>query len=299
MALLLRERILSEEVAPRRSHAQPRRLQALRGFAGALAAGASLALATAVAALFIVASPGGGPAVEDAAASVRQAAKLTVASAKESGTAVVRITNDHELWAQKTIRWNGGDLSVSDDAPQRPGHARSELLLVDGLIYGIDPADGAWVEQGGPENIDPDSGTTPDEYLAAVGEDVGGATLRRLTDAMTGLTTEQLEDGSTVYTGSVAAKEIARESGYKEGQTIRVLPFGYVAHGEGADPAAAVAAALTVGADGIVRDITVTWGSGASAWVYRVSYSRLGATPALEAPADARSLLRDRLRAGE
>jgi hypothetical protein len=59
-----------------------------------------------------------------------------------------------------------------------------------------------------------------------------------------------------------------------------VLPFGYVAHDAAADPAAALQAAVTVGADGIIREITVTWGTGASAWTYTVTYSRLGATPA-------------------
>jgi hypothetical protein len=74
-------------------------------------------------------------------------------------------------------------------------------------------------------NIDPGSGTTPDEYLAAAREDVGGVTLRRITNAMTGLTTSRLDDGSTVYGGSVAAGLITTDSGFKEGVSIRVLPL--------------------------------------------------------------------------
>ena len=122
------------------------------------------------------------------------------------------------------------------DVPKRPGKAGSRFLLVDGTMYGVDPDDGGWVVLGSPDSIDPDSGTTPDEYLAAVREDVGGATLRRITDGMTGLTTRQLDDGSTVYSGTVAAGLIARETGFKEGESIRVLPFGYVAHDEAAIP---------------------------------------------------------------
>jgi hypothetical protein len=128
-----------------------------------------------------------------------------------------------------------------------------------------------------------------------VGEDVGGVTLRRITDGMTGLTTRQLGDGSTVYGGTVAAGLVARESGFKEGRSIRVLPFGYVANAEADDPAAPLQAAVTVGADGIVREITVTWGTGNSAWRYTVAYSHLGATPAPVAP-KARDTLRERLR---
>jgi Sigma-70, region 4 len=138
--------------------------------------------------------------------------------------------------------------------------------------------------------FDPDSGTTPDEYLAAVREDVGGVTLRRIIGAMSGLTTSRRADGSTVYRGTVAAGQIARESGFKEGQAIRVLPFGNVAHDEASNPAAPLDTAVTVGADGIVREIAVTWGTRASAWRYTVTYAEVGTTSALVAPENARSL---------
>ena len=192
------------------------------------------------------------------------------------------------------MRWNGADVAIDDDSPGRQDRPGSELLVVDGTLYGLD-VDGSWVAQGSPDNIDPDSGTTPDEYLAAVREDVGGATLRRITGGMTGLTTRRLDDGSTVYSGTVAAGLIARETGFKEGQAIRVLPFGYVAHDEAADPAALLDVAVTVGADGIVREIAVTWGTNSSAWTYTVAYSDLGATPAPVAPENARDLLRERI----
>jgi hypothetical protein len=117
-----------------------------------------------------------------------------------------------------------------------------------------------------------------------VQEDVGGATLRRITNGVTGPTTRQLDDGSTVYSGTVAAGLIARETGFKEGASIRVLPFGYVAHDEAADPAATLRTAVTVGADGVVREIAVTRGVGASGWSFRVTYSGLGTTPAPTAP---------------
>ena len=298
-ARLLRDRILTEPVPRNR----PRR----RALRPALpAAGAAVAAAAVIGALVLVGTPGGGGNVEDAAAAVQQAAAVTAASAERSGTAVVRITQGDELWAAKTIRWNGDDLSLSDGSPGRASASAAarraacsectspavktgaEFLLVDGMMYGIDPEDGGWVELGSPESIDPDSGTTPAEYLAATREDVGGATLRRLTDAMTGLATTRLEDGSTVYSGSVAAGLVARESGFKEGESIRVLPFGYVAHGKAADPSARLDAAITVGADGVVRELAVTW----PGWTYAVSYSGLGSTSAPEAPENARPLRR-------
>jgi hypothetical protein len=188
-------------------------------------------------------------------------------------------------------------VAVSRDHPERRGKAGDELLVVDGVLYGIDPVDGTWVVLGDPKGIDPDSGTTPAEYLAAVRGDVGGATLRRLVDGMTGLTTDDLGDGGTVYSGSVAAGLVARESGFKEGQAIRVFPFGYVAHDEAADPDTPLDAAVTVDGDGFIREIAVRWGTDASAWTYTVTYSHLGETPAPVAPENARPM-RERLRAG-
>jgi hypothetical protein len=168
---------------------------------------AALGAAAAVAATALtVGWPGGSRGVESATAAVQKAATVTAASAERSGTAVVRMTHDGEPWAGSTVRWHEGDLSVARDVPAGD---RRPLLLVDGMLYGAD-VDGAWIELGSPDRIDPGSGTTPDEYLAATREDVGGATLRRTTRAMSGLTTAQLPDGSTVYRGAVAAGLIAR-----------------------------------------------------------------------------------------
>ena len=262
---------------------RPRRRPALPAVGGALA--------VAVAAVTLLALPQiGGHGVGDATAAAKRAATLTAASAERSGTATVRITRGGRPWAATSIRWHGDDLAVASQIPRRRGHVGGGLLVVDGTLYGVDPADGSWVVLGDETSIDPDSGTTPDEYLAAVREDVGGATLRRLTDEMAGVTTQQLPSGSTVYTGKARAGSIARESGFKEGRSIRVLPFGYVAHDEAADPSALLDVAITVAPHGLVRELAVSWGAGESAWRYTVTYDGLGTTAALVAPANARPL---------
>lgn len=274
--------------APRGGRPRPR-----RRLVRVSTAAVSLVAAAAVAAAFLTVS---SPRVPSAAAAVRKAATVTAASAERSGTAVVRITHGGKLWAATTIRWHGRDVEISRGYPRRHGPG-SKLLVVDGVMYGHgdEPHRAGWVKLGDPRNIATDSGTTPDEYLAAVREDVGGATLRRISDGMTRLTTRHLRDGSTVYSGTVAAGLIASQSGFKEEQAIRVLPFGFVAHDEAANPTNPLQASVTVGADGVVRQITVTWGTGASAWNYTVAYSRLGTTPALVAPRNAPPL-RDVLR---
>lgn len=263
----------ADPVAAPRSHR--------RGLVGASLAGVSVAVAALTVALLVT-----GSGSSDARAAVRKAATVTAASADGSGTATVRITHDGELWAAKRISWNGNDLSVADTSPGRDGRAGGEMRVVDGMMYAPDPRGHGWIELGPPESVDPDSGTTPAEYLAAVREDVGGETLRRITDGITGLGTQRLADGSTVYAGTVAAGLIARELGFKEGQAIRVLPFGYVAHDQGADPTAPIQVAVTVDAGGVVRELAVSWGT----WRYTVGYSSLGTTPAPVAPANARGL---------
>jgi hypothetical protein len=245
-------------------------------------------VAVAIAAAFLTI---GSPAGEDASAAFERAAAQSAASAEQAGTAVVRITHEGRPWAGTTVRWNGNDLSLGGDFPRRPGKVGRESLVVDGVMYGQDERTGEWVELGPTSSIDPGSGTTPDEYLAAVRQDVGGATLQRITGAMTDPAVAERNDGSTVYSGTIAAGVIAPETGFKEGRMIRVLPFGYVAHDQAANARSPLAVAVTVGPEGFVREIRASWGS----WVYSVRYSSLGATPAIAAPASARPL-RERLR---
>ena len=247
---------------------------------GATAVGA-LAAAFAVAAFLAVSSPG----VESAEAAFTKAATVTAASARQSGTATVHMTHDGQFWAHKVVRWNGPDVEITEDNPSRAG--TFGLVVVGGILYGPD-GDGGWLELGNPSSIDPDSGMTPTEYLAAVREDVGGSTLRRIVAAMTasGLMRMERADGSTVYGGNVPSGQLARETGFKEGHSIRVFPFGYVANDAAADPAFPLDTTVTVDSSGVIHEIAVTWGT----WTYAVTYSALGSTPAPAAPAHAKSL---------
>jgi hypothetical protein len=252
-------------------------------------AGGVLVAAAMVATFLTFGGPGGGR-VESASAAVRNAARATAESAGSSGTVTVEITYGGEVWAGKTVSWYGGDLAAVDNS--RPPSSESEMRVVDGMLYGLDPFDGGWIELGPSDSIDPDSGTTPNELLAVTQADVTGDTLEAITEGMSGLATEQLGDGSTVYRGTVRAGSVAPETGFKEGQHIRVFPFGYVAHDEAADASAQLDAAVTVGADGLIQELMVTWGSGESTWVYTVTYRDLGTTAPIEAPENARPFSR-------
>jgi hypothetical protein len=256
---------------------RPRRVLGLSAAVGFAAAATAVTLLT-------VASSGGGPGVEDAAAAVRTAAAVTAESAEHSGTAGVHMTRDGEVWADATIRWNGDDIAIAQNAPRRPRKSGHPILVVGGVLYGFEEGFG-WVASD-PASIDPDSGTTPAETLAAVREDVGGATLRRILNGMTGLTVREPGDGTTVYSGKVASRLVATETGVKDGESLRVLPFGYVANDEASDPNAQLDVAVTVGENDVVHKIAVAWGM----WTYTVTYTGLGSTEALKAPENARPL---------
>lgn len=276
----MRTRIVSSTV-PGPKERLPATRSIRRGLPGFRAAGATLVAAAALTAFQIVGGSG-RVGVESASAAVRQAAAQTASSAEFSGTATVVIVHNGELWAGKTVRWNEGNVEIVDNSPMRS--SGGSLLVVDGVLYAHE--DG-WVVLGPEESIDPDSATTPTEHLEATQRDVGGATLRRITDGMSDLTTRQLEDGSTVYEGVAPAGLVAPESGFKEGEHIRVFPFGYVAHDEASDPKAPVDVSITVGADGVISELAVAWGSGGSTWTYTVTYSGFGTTEPIVAPANA------------
>lgn len=218
---------------------------------------------------------------------LERAVLASTQAADESGTVSVHITRNGEVWASRTVRWHGEDLSLTNDVALA---GRGDMLVVDGMMYAPDDeSPGGWMELGPPESIDPGSGTTPDEYIQAIREDVGGDTLRRITEAMDEPTSRETPDGSTVYAGTVRAEVVARETGNKDGQAIRVLPFGYVAHDAASDGASPVAVEITVGPDDTIHEIVARWGGGAE-WTYRLTYRDLGATPAPTAPSGARPL---------
>jgi hypothetical protein len=262
---------------PRARRAPSRRILGLSAATGLAAAAAAVAFLT-------VSSPGGGPGVVDASAAVRTAAAVTAGAAEQSGTAAVHMTRDGEVWAAATIRWNGNDIAIAKDAPERLGKPGRPMLVVGGVLYTFEGGFG-WLA-GDPASIDPDSGTTPAETLAAVREDVGGATLSRILGGMTGLAVHEPGDGTTVYSGKVASRLVATESGLKDGESLRVLPFGYIANDEASDPNALLDVAVTVGENDVVHEIAVAWG----VWTYTVTYSGLGETAAPKAPENVRPL---------
>ena len=273
----VRTQIAVTEAAPRQP--TPRRRVGLVRLA---AVGVALTVAVGVAAV-TVRSPGGGPGVEDAAAVVRKAATVTAAAAERSGTAVVRITHDGEPWA-------GIDDSLER---RRPLGVTSDFAAIGAAGPGRELSarrrDALRRRRGSlghprrsPANIDPgqwdDSGRVSSPRFARTS---AARRLRRIRRPR-----ERLhDDHEALETGrrSIAARSlrelVARETGFKDGEAIRVLPVRLRRPRRGRESASALLdAALTVGADGVVREIARELGERG---LHRDSYTRLGSAPRL------------------
>ena len=168
--------------------------------------------------------------------------------------------------------WNSGNASVACSGVGSCG----DLLFVDRLLF--TKADGRWtiVDKGGL------SGYIYQRYVGPALQSMSPSMFRRITRGMQDLKIHRGRDGATVYTGREAAGVLTRDPG--TGERIRVLPFGFIAHGKAANPASLLNVALTVGSDGIIRRIAVDWGAGTSAWTYTVAYSNMGRTAPITAP---------------
>jgi hypothetical protein len=97
---------------------------------------AAAVIAMIVAAALALGSPNGSRQVSPAAA-IEQAVTVSAQAAEQSGTVSIEVTLDGGLWGARTVRWNGSDVSVTNEDPGRVG--RADLIVVDGTLYGPDP----------------------------------------------------------------------------------------------------------------------------------------------------------------
>jgi hypothetical protein len=234
--------------------------------------GALVAAAAAALALIMTLSPAGGGGVQSAQAAVEQAGAATAAAARHSGTVEVRMAHNGRPWSAETVHWNQGNASVVGSGVGSPGR----LLFVDGVLFTKVAGSWAAVDKGGV------SGYMRQRYIAPALNGIAGNTFRHIVGGIQDLQIRHGQDGTTVFSGRESARLLTSDP--RTGERIRVLPFGFVAHGEAADPNALLRIAVTVGSDHLIQRIAVAWGAGASAWSYTVTYANLGNTLPISGP---------------
>jgi hypothetical protein len=251
------------------------------------AAAAALAAAAVVVGLTL-----GAASPRSAYAAAKKA--LAATAAASSGTITGTVSHDGSSGTLDTTRWNGDSIAVTrgDVSAFGPGQA---LTLINGGAY-VEQADGTWLHYASASGVGPKLG--PMVELAQ--NNVAGNTADQILSLATGLAQSSQLDGTTVYTGTIPNLNADRGGAATDDTILRIiedLRTGNDAIGPHKWFAPAgfhngLQLQMTVGPDGFVRQIVLTFqqqdtGSPASdgTYTWTVTYTQLGATPPITAPA--------------
>lgn len=222
-------------------------------------------LATATAAI-VLGLTLGAASPQSAYAAAKKAIAATSADALDSGTmtSTFRVGNHA---TNQTTQWHGNDLSISGD---HLSLWATQVLLVGGNVY-VQQRDGTWQHYAN----ESDAGRLA-RPLQMARVDVAGNSAAQILALVPDLQKMTQPDGSTVYTGTMPASEIAG-----------VTPSDDTATRLRARLQSPVSSQfkLIVGTDGLVRQMSETADDGTTAW--NVQYTQLGSTPPITAPANA------------
>jgi hypothetical protein len=317
----IRDAIIASDVAPGRSSAKARSPQVLpaeprgsgvrrarptRRLIG-LSAGATFAVAAAVVAAVLLLG-GGNPNLTPSPALAAEAAKkaaVDTTAAAKSGVIETVLLIDGEAQVMNKISWNGDDLSllVQNDKQR-------QIRYVDGLYYEtygysvpIATGDSSHVDQWIHITSFDNDGTgtmagsaieqpAPAEWLTAARTDLAGDGLTELVSSAQGYTRAENTDGSVSYSATTTVAAIQSQD-----WSISGLPMANQPSFKVLDTSTPVAVVVTVGADGLIRELKLDWtldlSGEASVWSYKTAYSQLGTAPAITAPDASRTITTD------
>jgi len=266
--------------------AAPRRLQQLAGrrrLIGLSAAGAALSLAAVLAGLLLTAA-----SPESAYAEAANAVAATSADTLDSGTMTLEVTHGDKVWTLDTTRWNGDAISVAR------GYPDVQLRLVGGGAYVLQVGDERWTHYSS-ENVGYKLGPMVDLAHA----DIAGSSVSEILAATTDLEKTVQPDGSTIYRGTLPNSNADPATPPGTDSAMRMI----IKLRSGNEPGAPggrhsdAQVELTVGSDGLVRQVSVTFQQEGEklpadngTWAWSVDYSQLGSTPPISAP-DASNVL--------
>jgi hypothetical protein len=259
-----------------------------RSFRIAVPTLAVLAAATAaVLALTLTAAP-----PDNASAAARRA--LAATAAAPSGTMTTTVLHAGVTRTVDAARWNGSDIAFSPGDGPIP-----QVLLIGGGMY-VQTSDGTWLHYADASNVGP----KPLGGMEQLAQDnIAATTPQQILALANGVQQSVQTDGTTVYTGTIPASSLdpatlpgndAITNMILGAQKRTVMIFG-APPDHGNTPGTSVQNDLqlrmSVGSDGLVSQVDVTFqqqGTGSAAdgtYTWSVTYSRLGRTPPITAPA--------------
>jgi hypothetical protein len=229
-----------------------------------------------------------------ASAAARRA--LAATAAAPSGTMTTTVLHAGVSKTVEAARWNGHDLAYSPGDGPIP-----QLLLVGGGMYAQTSA-GVWLHYANASDVPP----KPFGGLAQLAEDtIAATTPQQILGLATGVQKTTQPDGSTVYTGTIPASSLdpALVSG-NDAITNMILGAqkrtdGMVGVGKATDQTPGAQCCqqnleleMSVGSDGLVKQVSIAFqqqNASSSAldgtYTWSVTYSQLGSTPPIAAPA--------------
>jgi hypothetical protein len=247
------------------------------------AVGLGVTVAAAVAAIVVVglvltaASPPG------AEAAARQA--LAATAAAPSGTMTTTVLHAGVTQTIDAARWNGSDIAFSPEDGPIP-----QLLLIGGGMY-VQKSDGTWLHYANASDVEP----KPLGGLEQLAQDnIASSTPQQILALATGVQQTAQPDGTTVYTGTIPSSSLdpamvpgndAITSMILGAQKRTDMMFGGAGgNAPGSSVQNDLQFEMSVGGDGLVRQVSVTFQQNGT-YTWSVTYSQLGSTPPITAPA--------------
>jgi hypothetical protein len=262
-------RLATTSPAVRRRPFQLQVLPQLPGRKRLIALSAAAATALSLAGVLIAVTLSAAPASAYAAA--KKAIAASSAGALDSGT--MTLTSRGPIGRGitsmvTTIRWNGDDIAIASETEGGVLPGFDQLLLVGGGVY-LQRTDGSWLHYASQADLEPplyDGAVRSARSLAA------GSRAAEIIASAYGLQKTVQPDGSTVYGGTIPPSN-PTEVAPSDDTATQMLPV----IGPGG------AFQMTVGSDGLIRQMSETTFDGTAGW--SLEYTQLGSTPPIRLPA--------------
>jgi hypothetical protein len=228
---------------------------------------------------------------EGAAAAARRA--LAATAAAPSGTMTTTVLHAGLTQTIDAARWNGSDIAFSPGDGPIP-----QLLLIGGGMY-VQTSDGTWLHYANASDVGP----KPLGGLAQLAQDnIASTTPQQILALATGVQQTAQPDGTTLYAGTIPSSRLdpATLTGNDAitsmilGAQKRTAMMSGGGPTQGDTPGSSVLNDLqfemSVGADGLVNEVSVTFQQNGT-YTWTVTYTELGSTPPITAPASSTDVL--------
>jgi hypothetical protein len=278
-----------------RGHGPRSRVTHRRSFRLAIPTFAVLAAATAATVLGLTFST----SPSSAFAAARRA--LAATAAAPSGTMTTTVLHAGVTRTIDAASWNGSDISFSPGEGPIP-----QLLLIRGSMY-VQTSDGTWLHYADASNVGPKPLGGLEQFAR---DNITGVAPQQILALATGVQQTVQPDGTTVFTGTIPSSSLdpAVVPGNDAitnmilGAQKRTAMMFDAKPKDGGAPGSSLQGDLqlqmSVAGSGLVSQVSVTFqqeGTGSSAvdrsYTWSVTYSQLGSTPPITAPASSTEAL--------